>query len=253
MIHLLNEADLSPIARVALTSYLSDVPEGGRVSRKSYDSWRSEAEDPLLPSYHSLESTQPNVGSLFDRLADESSKSNRISGVFELCQSVKRFYEHTGSKRIRDYNQWRKYRLEEHGEAIPAPSLDTRGIKWADVLEQAGLGGVDRTRPPETERALNALASFMENNMVFSSSAYKEWRREVINNRSSKSETPPSLTALLNTFGPSWSNVLSHMGIDPDVRKRVKRQDIRIEFCLEEGQLVPLSTGGFSFKEINLK
>ncbi|MBA4293784.1 hypothetical protein C0431_12550 [bacterium] len=253
MIQLLDNADLSPIARVALTSYLSDVPEGGRVSRKSYDIWRAQADDPLLPSYHSLESTQPGVGTLFDRLSDESSRTSKQSRVTSLCEAVKRFYEMTGSKRIRDYNHWRKIRLEEYGETHPAPSLDTRGVRWADVLEQAGLGGVDRSREPEVERCENSLASFLEQSAIYSSTAYKAWRKNVIESRSPLSEAPSSTTALLNAFGPSWTDVLAHMGIDPATRKRVKSKEVRIEFSLEDGQLVASPFGGYLYTEISAK
>lgn len=246
MIQLLDKAELSPIARIALTTYIQQKPEGMRVSRKSYEDWRSSAGDPLLPSYHSLESTQPNVGSLFNDLADESSRMNRQYSVFLLCESVKRFHSHTGSKRIREYNEWRKYRLSEYGESHPAPSLDTRGIRWGDVLEMAGLGSIDRTRKPDMERTVNSLASFIEQNQVLTSSAYMAWRDKTTLLRP-KSDRPISLTALLNTLGPSWGEALLAMGIDADLRKRIKLGKVRVEFHLEDGQLVPASSGGYRF------
>lgn len=247
MIQLLDKAELSPIARIALTTYIQQKPEGMRVSRKSYEDWRSTAGDPLLPSYHLLESTQPNVGSLFNDLADESSRMKRQNSVSVLCESVKRFHSHTGSKRIREYNEWRKYRLSEYGESHPAPSLDTRGIRWGDVLEMAGLGSIDRTRKPDMERTVNSLASFIEQNQVLTSSAYMAWRDRVSLSRSTKSERPISLTALLKTLGPSWGDVLLSMGIGPELRKRIKQGEVRIEFHLENGQLVPSSSGGYRF------
>lgn len=246
MIQLLDKAELSPIARIAITTYIQEKPDGMRVSRKSYEDWRHNAGDPLLPSYHSLESTQPNVGSLFNDLADESSRMNRQNAVFSLCQSVKRFHSHTGSKRIREYNEWRKFRLSEYGENHPAPSLDTRGIRWGDVLEMAGLGAVDRTRKPNIERTVNSLASFIEQNHILTSSAYMSWRDRIIPLRN-KTDKPISLTALLNTLGPSWSEALLAMGVDSELRKRIKQGKIRIEFHLKNGQLVPSSSGGYKF------
>lgn len=250
MIQLLDKAELSPIARIALTTYIEEKPDGMRVSRKSYEDWRSAADDPLLPSYHSLETTQPNVGGLFNELADESSRMNRQNGVFTLCESVKRFHSHTGSKRIRDYNEWRKYRFSEYGENHPAPSLDTRGIRWADVLEVAGLGKIDLKRKPNHDRAIRSMASFIEQNELLTSSAYISWRDRVALSNLNKSEKPVSITSLMRSLGSSWSEVLSSMGIDSELRKRIKQGKVRIEFHLEDGQLVPASSGGYRFDRL---
>lgn len=255
MIQLLDKADLSPIARIALTSYIQEKPKGMRVSRKSYDDWRSSAGDPLLPSYHSLEVTQPNVGSLFDELADESSRAYRETAVFTLAQSVKRFHEVTGSTRIRDYNEWRKFRLAEYGESHPSPSLDTRGIRWGDVLETAGIHieGDGRKRKPDMERTLFSLAYFIEQNTRLSSSAYMTWRDRINSARSNKSQRPISLTALLNTLGPSWGEALLSMGVDHDLRGRINKGEVRVEFHLEGGQLVPSPSGGYKFDVLRIK
>lgn len=255
MIRLLEKADLSPIARVALTSYIKERPEGMRVSRKSYDDWRSKAGDPLLPSYHSLEATQPNVGGLFNELADACSRSYRESAVSTLAKSVKLFHEATTSTRIRDYNEWRKYRLSEHGETHPSPSLDTRGVRWSDVLETAGIHVDDLSlkRKPDMERTLLSLAYFIEQNTRLSSSSYTTWRDRVCSSRSDKSRHPISRTALLNTLGPTWGNALLSMGIDNHLRERIQRGEVRIQFHLEDGRLVPSSSGGYKFDILRAK
>lgn len=247
MIQLLDKVELSPIARIALTTYIQEKPQGIRISRKSYEDWRSSASDPLLPSYHLLETTQPNVGTLFNVLADESSRMNRESSVSALCDAVKRFHSHTGSKRIRDYNQWRKYRLTEFGENNPAPSLDAFDLRWADVLEMAGLGKIDLKRKPNHDRAARSMASFIEQNQLLTSSSYMTWRDRVGLLSRNKSERPVSITALTRSLGPSWADVLSSMGIDPKLRKEIKQGKVRIEFHLENGQLVPASSGGYRF------
>lgn len=248
MIELLERIDLNPIARLAIEDFLSDVPEGSRVSRTSYEKWRNTKQDPFLPSYHLIETNHPEVPRLFDDLSDELLKTRRESSLSELILSVRLFHATTGSKRIKGYNEWRKDRLRNHSEDHPAPNLDLRGMKWADVLKAAGFDGCDPLRTADIAHHELSVALFLEQTDSFTSYAYGRWYALERKKPTLPGFKPSSTTALVKHMGPTWKDVLLHMGADPSVIETLTLTDRRIRYEMRDGALVRDEHGRLLFK-----
>lgn len=249
MTELLEHVELNPIARMAITDFLEEVPDGSRISRFAYDKWRSSKKDPFLPTYQMLETNHPEVPTLFNHLSDELVSKRRGDSLVELANSVKLFTEETGSKRIRAYNEWRVSRRETHGEEHPSPNLGARNMKWEDVLIAAGANGCD-PRASDLCKIQLCLARFMEESLSYTSYSYRQWHKQ------KKQETHPALdvfglTSVMNHMGPTWEDVMAIMGFDLDTLTEIRRSTKRIRFTLTDGCLTRSETAGFLYQLVD--
>ncbi|MGF0347721.1 hypothetical protein ACQR3P_29190 [Rhodococcus sp. IEGM1300] len=248
MLELLDKVSLNPIARLAIEDFLTDVPDGSRVSRTSYEKWRNTKQDPFLPSYHLIETNHPEVPRLFDDLSDELLKTRRQSSLEELIVSVRLFHTMTGSKRIKGYNEWRKDRLRNHSEDHPAPNLDLRGMKWADVLKAAGFDGCDPLRTANIAHHELSVALFLEQADSFTSYAYGQWYALERVNPTLSGFKPSSTTALVKHMGPTWKDVLSHMGADEPTIRSLAHTGRHFRYDMADGSLVRDEFGHLLFE-----